>query len=147
MALQGAGALRAQINSVMPQVIASGLLVSLCTIQQPDGMFGATGGPSGNYVDVGGLVDIVCIDAPLSDSEVGASEDKQLAQIESKRPRHVALNACYMDTTYTLPNGETVEGIQPGWRAVINGIVWDICGAERDSQSTQTRLMVELVEI
>lgn len=147
MALQGAAALRAQINQVMPQVIASGLLVSLCTIQQPDGMFGATGGPSGNYVDVTGLIAIDCIEAPPSDTTVGANETKATAEIESKRLRHVALNACYMDTVYTRPDGSTVEGIQANWRASINGVVYDILGAERDSQSTQTRLSLQLVSI
>jgi len=147
MALQGAGALRAQINSVMPQVIASGLLVSLATIQQPDGLFGPTGGPSGNYVDVTGLVAIACIGAPLSDSNISATELKGLDEIESKRLRHVALNACYMDTVFTLPDGSTVEGIQANWRALINGVTYDIMGAERDSQSTQTRLSLQLVDI
>ncbi len=147
MALQGPGALRAQINQVMPQVISSGLLVSLCTIQQPDGMFGPTGGPSGNYVDVAGLVNIQCIGAPLSDSSISATEMKGMEEIESKALRHVALDADYMNTTYTLPDGSTVKGIQSSWRAIVDGLTYDIMGAEPDSQATQTRLSLELVSI
>ena len=40
------------IPAVMQRANASGLFVSLCTIQQPDGLFIDAGQPSGNFVNV-----------------------------------------------------------------------------------------------
>ena len=61
------------VAAVMPRAIETGLFVSLCTIQQPDGNYGPSGQPSGVYVDVSGLVEIPCMSAVPSDSRIQAS--------------------------------------------------------------------------
>lgn len=123
---------------VMPAAVAAGLLRSTCDIQQPDGTFSTNGTPSGNFTDVFGLVGIRCMDAPESDNRIQATELKQLAEIMAKGLRHVLLDTYY-------PQLDTAAGL--GWRAVIDGVVYDLMGAEKDSQRSQTRLKLQLVEV
>lgn len=126
------------IEQVMPEAIATGLFDSLATIQAPDGSFGASGAPSGNYVDVSGLVAIACIDAPPSDARIQATEAKSLADQLSLNMRHVLLSGYY-------------PTIETDWRAVITKsdgttvVIYDIMGAESDSQTQMTRLEVRIV--
>lgn len=138
MALQGAAAIRAQIQSVMPTVIASGLLVSLCTIQQPDGNTGPTGGPSGVYVNVAGIVNIPCIAAPLEVASIQATEMKAVEEIAATAPLHVLLDGWF-------PQIE--NGVAAGWIAVIDGTSFDLLGAESDSQGQMTRLKLKVTQI
>lgn len=128
------------IAAVMPAVVATGLLVSLCTVQAPDNTFGASGAPSGLYADVAGLVSIPCMDAPLSVGGIDADEAKALAEVASRSVRHVLLNQYYAQL-----DGLNWGAI--GWRAIVDGIMYDILGAERDSQSSQTRLRLQLVTV
>lgn len=143
MALQGAAALRAQINSVMPTVIASGLLVSLCTIQTPTGGFTTSGAPVNSWANVVGLVEIPCIDAPQSEA-VTAGEVKQVAETEAKNFRHVLLNGCYPALNNLKAAGQV--------RAVLtdelgNIATYEVTGVEDDSQAQMTRFECQAITV
>lgn len=121
------------VAAVMPAALATGLFVSLCTIERPDGILIDAGQPSGNYVNVAGLVNLKCMDAPASDIRVQASEVKTLESIQDFSPQHVLLQGYY-------PQIEV--GVGQGWRAVIDGVTLDILGVESDSQRQMTRMEV-----
>ena len=128
------------IATVMPQAVATGLFVSLCTVQAPDGIVSAGGVPSGTYANITGLISIPCMDAPQSVGSIVATEAKAAAEIESRRLRHILLNGYYSQ----------LDGLNwgsVGWRAVVDTITYDLLGAERDSKSSQTRLRLQLVSV
>lgn len=127
-----------EIAAVMPAVIATGLLNSLMTVQAPDGNLGPSGAQSGVFVEVPGLSNIRCNDAVQSINNIDPTELKDLAEIMDKAPRHVTLDAVYQSL---------VDGWRNGWRAVVDGVVYDIIGAENDSQLTHTRVEVVLVSV
>ena len=132
------------IANVMPQAIASGLLVSLCTIQKPGGGYTSGGAPDGTFVNVAGLVNIPCMDSVDSLGSIQATETQSLADIMSRGIRHVFLNGYYP----TIISAATITtGVGAGWRAVVDGISYDLLGAEPDSQNTQTRLHLQLVSV
>jgi hypothetical protein len=134
MAYQG---IQGDINAVMTEVDSSGLLVSLATISKPDGLFGPSGAPSGNYVNVPGLMCIPCIDA-FSQGDIQATEVKELQEVQSRGLRHLLLNGYYPEAT---PDGQ----IPSYWRATVDGITYDILGVEHDSQTQMTRLKLQLI--
>jgi hypothetical protein len=121
------------LPEVMPAAIATGLFVSLCTIQQPDGLFVDAGQPSGNFVNVAGFIDIPCTAPPTSDLRITADEKKSLEKIETFSSLHVLLGGYYPGVEY---------GTGKGWRAVVDGYPFDLLGAEHDSQKQMTRLAV-----
>jgi hypothetical protein len=121
------------LDAVMPTALATGLFDSLCTIQQPDGVLIQAGQPSGNFINVAGLVNLPCMAPPKSDARVTATEVKTEQDIQSFSDLHVLLNAWY-------PQIE--EGVADGWKAVIDGQQYDITGAESDSQGRMTRMVV-----
>lgn len=127
-----------EIPGVMAAALATGLFVSLCTIQKPDATFGPSGAPSNTYVDVAGLVNIACMTAVPSDARIQATEAKDLEEIQAKGFRHVTLNGYYANV---------LTGWRDGWRAIVDGVAYDIIGAESDSQNTQTRIMAQLVTV
>ncbi len=125
----------------MPIVRASGLLVSLCTIQTPSGNLDAGGAPDGLYVDVPGLQGIACTAPPSGlSSSITATEIKALDQILSLNPSHVLLDGWYPQIKPTTAPGS-------GMRAVIDGVPMDILGAESDSQHQMTRMEVRLATL
>lgn len=126
------------IKNVMPQAIATGLLSSLCTIQQPAGTYTPGGSPTGDYTNVSGLVNIQCMDSVPSVLSIQATETKALNDIMSAGYRHVFLNGYYP---------AIIANVKNGWRAVVDGIAYDLLGAEPDSQETQTRLHLQLVSV
>jgi hypothetical protein len=126
------------ISQVRPAVTAAGLDVSLATFQSLDSTQGPTGNPVGTYTNVAGLVNIPCMDAPLAPGTISALEAKALAEIESKGIRHVSLAGYYP---------AVVAGWPQGWRAVIDGLVYDVIGAEADSQNSQTRVKLQQVTV
>ena len=126
------------VQQVMPRAVATGLFVSLCTAQAPSGNKTPYGQPDGTYVNVSGLVDIVCMDAVLETGTIEATEVKELQDIMSKAFRHVVLNGWYP---------QFIPGAAIGWRVLVDGIIYDLLGAEQDSQSTQTRLKLQLVTV
>lgn len=122
----------------MAQARATGLFVSLCTIQSPDGTLGAGGAPSGTYTNASGLVNIACMDAPQPPSEIRVASEEFRAgtQVEAKTKRHVLLDNYY----------PSIKALwRAGARAVVDGIYHDICGVENDSQRTQTRMELVIV--
>lgn len=125
--------LSVDFSGVVPAVIEAGLPVSLCTIQIPDGGFVDAGQPSGYYLPVAGLVNLICMSAPMSDARIQATEEKQLEDIQSFAPRHVWLAGYYP----TIQDYAT-----QGAQAVIDGVVYDLLGSESDSQMRTTRLAV-----
>ena len=127
-----------EIGQVMVEALDTGLFVSLCTIQQPDGNLGPSGAPSNTFVDIVGLINIPCMDAVPSETRIQATEVKDLAEILSKGLRHVALNGYYP---------QIIPGVGLGWRAAVDGTIYDLLGAEPDSQGTQTRLHLQLVSV
>jgi hypothetical protein len=124
------------VSQVMPKVVASGLLVSTCVIQAPSGAVTAYNQPDGTFVDI---LTAQCEDAPLGfGGGIDANETKQLSDTLAGGYRHVFLAAYYPQ----IPTGTG-----SGWRAVIDGTVYDLLGAENDSQRSQTRLRLQLVTI
>ena len=128
----------ALVQQVMPQAVATGLFVSLCTAQAPSGTKTPYGQPDGTFANVAGLINIPCMDGVMSTSRIQATEVKGLQDILSKAFRHVVLNGWYP---------QFIPGAAIGWRVVVDGIVYDLLGAEQDSQSSQTRLELQLVTV
>lgn len=120
----------------MARARATGLFVSLCTIQQPDTTLSGPGVPQGTWTNVSGLVNLACMDAPTSVLRILSDEIRNNAEITTSEKRHVLL-ADYYPTV--------IAGWAAGWRAIVDGITYDIAGAESDSQGTQTRLELRAV--
>ena len=126
---------------VVPTVLASGIVNSLCTFQAPDGVLIGAGQPSGVYVDVAGYVGIRCMDAPTSNMRITADERKSESQIESDNSSHIWLAGNYPEID------DHTE-----WRAIVTGAngvvtVYDVLGAEGDSQGKSTRVKVQVSTI
>src|SRR5580700_5179114 len=115
-----------------------GLYPSLGTLQQMVQDQGPTGNPTGNWQNVAGVVNIPCGDAPPSVARVQATEMKDVAEIMAKGLRHVLLNQCFLDA----PNWAGQQS-----RFTVDGITYEVLGAENDSQLTQTRLDLQLVTL
>lgn len=129
-----------EVSGVMAAAVATGLFVSLCTIQQPDGALIGAGQPSGVYVDVSGLVALACMQAVPGFSDFKASELKTMEEIQATGMWHVLLNGYYPEAT---PDDQ----IPTDWRAVVDGVDYDILGVDHDSQHTQTRLRLQIVRV
>lgn len=127
-----------EILSVMPAAYATGLFVSLATLTAPPTTQGSTGNPSGSWTPIAGLTNIPCMDEPPSMARVQATEVKAVLEIMSSGMRHVLLNQCFVDA---------LNWSAKGYRCVVDGVTYDLLGAENDSQLTQTRLDLRLVTI
>ena len=139
-------ALLTDVDGVMTLAVATGLFRSLCTIKAPDGNLGASGAPSGTYVTVSGLSGIVAMDAPAPEQvgPISGSESKSLADVLSLSARHVLLERYFPELSPATNWGDV------GWIAEMtdrtgNVTVYDITGADADSQQTQTRLRLQKV--
>jgi hypothetical protein len=115
-----------------------GLFPSLGTLQQMVQDQGPTGNPTGNWQNVAGVVNIPCQDAPPSTARVQATEIKDVADIMAKGLRHILLNQCFVGA---------VEWAGTGSRFIVDGIAYEVLGAENDSQLSQTRLDLQLVTL
>ena len=131
------------LSAVMEEAVDSGLFVSLATVQMPTGEQTAdgsplmTGGDSGDgWKNVAGLVNIPCMDGPEADTRIRAKTDRQTEYIEAFQFRHVLLNGYY-------PSVEQFDN----WRAIVDGQAYDPLGVEHDSQSQQTRLLLQLAGV
>lgn len=129
------------LAAVMPAVRATGLLRSLCTIQTPpeSDTFDAGGAmdPDTPWDDLTGHVDLPCMAAPLQQGDtVSPDETRSMAEILARTPKHVLLDGYYPEL-----DGKTE------YRAVVDGVAYNITKAESDSQAQMTRLAVELVTI
>ena len=87
---------------------------------------------------VAGLVNIACMDTPPSEIRIQSTELKDLEEILATRLKHILLDGYYYQIEL---------GVPLGWRAVIDGVAFDLLGAESDSQAQQTRMEVKLASI
>lgn len=126
------------LSGYMPAIARTGVFDSLATFQAPDQVQGPTGNLVGTYTAVAGLVNIPCMDAPPSIARVQATEVKAISEIMSKGLRHMLLNRCFTDA----PNWSG-----KGYRCIVDGVTYDLLGAENDSQGTQTRVDLQLVTL
>ena len=115
-----------------------GLFPSLGTLQQMVQDQGPTGNPTGNWQNVAGVVNIPCQDAPPSIARVQATEMKDVAEIMAKGLRHILLDRCFANATTWAGTGS---------RFTVDGITYEVLGAENDSQLSQTRLDLQLVTL
>jgi hypothetical protein len=128
---------------VMKNAIATGLFVSSISIQQPSGTFGASGAPDGTYTAVSGLQNLACMDAPeaVDRYNIVSTEIRMPQQIESKEMRHVLIQGYYSQLSPSTNWGDV------GWRAVMDGVTYDINAAEQDSQKQMTRLSLHRITV
>jgi hypothetical protein len=131
------------IDAVMPEALDSGLFVSLVTMQQPTGEQTADGSPllsggdSGDgWNNVAGMIDIAAMNGPEADARLRAKQEKSMEMVEGFQFRHLLLGGYY-------------PAIQEdaNWRAVVDGVAWDVTGVESDSQGTQTRLLLQIASV
>lgn len=127
------------ISSVMPLAAATGLFVSLATFYMPVQTQGPTGNFIGTYSAVNGMTNIPCMNAPESIGRPTATERKSEPDVLAESFRHVLLDGYYPFA------GNAATGL--GWRVNVDGIMYDLIGAESDSQMTQTRLRLQLVQV
>jgi hypothetical protein len=133
-----------EIAAVMPLAVSTGLFSSLASFSAPPAN---QQGPTGNivtaYQPVAGLQNIPCMDAPESIGRVSSDESKAIMQLEAGRYRHVLLGGCYQQLR---------DATGQGWQCSItdpDGItkIYDMTGAEDDSQATQTRVRLQIVTL
>lgn len=133
------------LTAVANAGFVAGITASTCTIMQPDGNLSSTGGPSGTYVNVSGLVGISCLDYPgTTGSAAVANEVNTINWIESFSYRIVLLQGFYEQLSPDTNWGNT------GWIAEITGPTgnartYDIRGAGCDNNQTQTWLKLRAV--
>lgn len=133
--------LSVQFPDIMPMVLDTGVLSSLCRIQNRPTTRTSTGrvddSNPANWTD-SGLTgsgpsgEIRCGAAPISELRIssGSTEQKLADRTRQVLDRHVLLEGWY-------------PTIIKNQRAVIDGQAWDIIGVESDSQRQMTRLEVQ----
>jgi hypothetical protein len=131
---------------IMTEMSATGLFaLATCTIQQPNLTQDSDGAPlSYPPTNVAGLIDIPCMQAVLSASAIQATEVKALAEIMDKQLKHVLLSGYYpqiLATQWAQINVLNLDG------SIALSITMDILGVESDSQTSMTRLKLQLVEV
>ena len=133
------------ISGVMAEVIATGLMVSLFTAQEPRPTQAGNGAITFDYVNVAGLINIPCIAAPESPANIVATEVRALTEITASEIRHVLLDTWYpqLDAGW---RGEAADG-KGAWIASIDGFQFEISGVESDSQTQMTRVKVKLATV
>jgi len=135
------------IDYVMTAARASGLFSNLFTALTPDGTFGDTGAPSGNYVAVSGLENIACKAAV--ETAIEATEVRALEEITASELHHVTLDAYYP----ALDDGWRGEGLNAtgAWICQVQWAgVWyrfNIIGVESDSETQMTRVRIKLATV
>lgn len=133
------------IAAVMPAALQTGLFEkATVTFEAPvatEAGYSGSGFPTGAFLPVAGLTDIVAMVAPTSISNVSGRTAKSIDQQEASNSSHVLLGGYY-------PDAEEVW--RAGGRAVINGVLYennDILAVESDSQQTQTRMAVRVLTL
>lgn len=118
------------VSGVMASALATGLFVSLCTIQTPSTAVVGAGQRAISWSNLTGHVAIRCMAPPMgTENKIDSSERKGLGHISDYNDLHVLLEGYY-------------PLIQARYRAVIDGTAYDITAAESDSQGQMTRLAV-----
>lgn len=126
------------VAGIPTAVYAAGLFPSLATLQAPGTTQGPTGNPVNTFTDVVGLINLECQDAPPSVARVAATEVKAVAEIMSKGMRHVTLMGYFEDAR---------NWSSYGYRCVVDGVVFDLLGAEGSSLNMQTRMDLQIVTV
>lgn len=123
------------VSGVMAVALASGLFISVCTIQTPSTSIVGAGQRAISWANLAGHVSIACMDAPEGlENKIDSSENKGVRNITDIDRHHVLLDAYY-------------PAIQVRYRAVIDGTAFDIMAVEHDSQRQMTRLAVRLATL
>lgn len=125
------------VEQVMPEALATGLFVSRCTIQAPTNALDVAGQPNlaSGFANVSGMVGIRCLAPPSSFSDMmHADEPKLPAQVSAVNRLHILLEGYY-------------PAILERYRAVVDGVAYDILGVDSDSQGQMTRLEVQVVSL
>lgn len=130
------------IVAVNTAALETGLIVSLVTIQQPTGEQTAdgsplmTGGDSGDgWNNVAGMVNLQCMNGPEADARIRAKTNRDVDYVEAFQFRHLFIPGYY-----------PIEQFD-NWRAIVDGQAYDPLGVEHDSQSQQTRLLLQLAGV
>ena len=123
-------------GSVVPAVIATGIVNSLASFSQPSGNQTADGSPDGLYTPVAGLQNIVCMSAVTSNGRIAANEKISAEMIESDNSSHVWLAGYY----------PTLAG-NTQYIVAVDGVTYRVLGAESDSQMQTTRVLIEVITI
>ncbi len=129
------------IDAVMAAALNSGLFTSTTTIQGPAGTFDTGGAPTGDYASVAGMINIPSMDAPMRVGSPSAGEAKSTEEQLGTQPRHILLGGCYP----TISDHSDWQAVVTEATGEIN--VYDILGAESDSQATQTRIAGRLAQV
>jgi len=129
--------LQIAISQVMPAARATGLFVSRASFTKAPDTQGPTGNPTDDWQPVSGMQDLPCMDAPEKLFSPSATEARNMAEILSESYRHVLMDRYYANL---------VNASENGWRAIIDGVEYDILSTEADSQRTQTRIRLQRVE-
>ena len=124
------------LAQVMPAAVRTGLFRSLATVYKPVRTQGPTGNFIGTTAAVSGLSNIACMDAPNGFS---ADETKTEPNILAGSYRHVLLAGWYPLVSNIAAGA--------GWQVNVDGTLYDLLGAESDSQQTQTRLKLQRVTV
>ena len=130
------------IAAVNTAALETGLIISLVTIQQPTGEQTAdgsplmTGGDSGDgWNNVAGMIDLQCMNGPEADARIRAKTNRDVDYVEAFQFRHL-----FMPGYYAIEQFDN-------WRAIVDGQAYDPLGVEHDSQSQQTRLLMQLAGV
>lgn len=128
---------RSELDQVMVDAIATGLLSAVVTIQQASQVFGATGAPDRSYANVAGIVDVECQIAPIGTTSlmIQGAEQRMLPEILSTQPMHVLMGGFYPQITTSMRAVLT-------YRSVVT--IYNISSVESDSQGVMTRLLLGL---
>lgn len=122
-------AIELAVQNVMPAAAATGLFVSLCTIQQRTGAVSLTGQVDlTDWNDIDSLSNIPCqfsIVRPATPNM--AATLRMPAQTDSLTQFHALLDGYF-------------PSILQSNQAVVDGTAYEIVAVESDSQKTQTRL-------
>jgi hypothetical protein len=127
------------VSQVMDMALATGLFVSLCTIQEPPDTVNAQGGQNldpADYVDISAeLTNIPCMEAVMTVIRPDVTDEVKLAKYTKERSvSHVLLYGYFPQ-------------IEQRHQAVIDGIPHDILAVEWSSQKVtgkQTRLACQV---
>jgi len=127
------------VSGVMDAALATGLFVSLCTIQAPPDTVNAQGGQNLNpadFVDISTeLTNIPCMQAVITVIRPDITDEVKLGRYTKER-----------NVSHILLYGYFPQILQR-YQAVIDGVPHDILAVEWSSQKTtgkQTRLAVQV---